>query len=639
MLSKTRWILLFIVFSILGCSLVLPVFNKKSGYDLLVKSFDKSIDSTVSSLNDWVIDNNTVYVDNSQVFASATPHTINGDGDVVFEFSSKVYSGNVDFCWGFNQQVMKPTNIWIWKNYTHENFTLGFEEDWGCITLYNVTDYENLGIENYDDYSVCLGTRNNSFLFNVSYQIFDEMEDLWVNTSCVYAFSSYNVDGDDYIICGNYNKSVKIWDNQTYWDWKPWNVQYNHIKYNYQNMTDWYITSSINIEQSILYKCKIHIKQLKIQLGDINSKYWFAFKPSSETLSQAITNGHLYYLDPWYDSNWQYRKEITVSSKIEGYQTMLNISKGADTTFNCSNHCNTNFSDIRFTNSSGDGLIPYWIESYIENGADSYAHIWINNLYNESTLYMYYGNSGASDSSSGSDTFIFYEDFNSISEWNHNTDTHFSLSDGIMTAVQDANWGYIYYDLGSSMQTKIKARVLADVMTNNGMISITNCLNTLSVWDWNPTSSIEMDFYDRLIDASTACLRIANKDDSATSGELVVLRVEEGLDDDVWYRALMCYPLDGYVYNDTTNALMESGNDSPGTFTNPRYIYIQTRNYATTGYTVKFDWLFVGKHTSGTEPVFVFDSEEIASNPVYKPVINFAGSLSSMGGPEKLPLT
>ena len=75
--------------------------------------------NTSAGPNDWVIDGNTVYVNDTLVYASATPHTVHGTEDIIFEFESKSYSGDIDFIWGFNENEMKPQKIWLWQNYSH----------------------------------------------------------------------------------------------------------------------------------------------------------------------------------------------------------------------------------------------------------------------------------------------------------------------------------------------------------------------------------------------------------------------------------------------------------------------------------------------------------------------------------------
>lgn len=79
--------------------------------------------------------------------------------------------------------------------------------------------------------------------------------------------------------------------------------------------------------------------------------------------------------------------------------------------------CLENYNDIRFTNSDGDTLLDYWIES----SNSSSATIWVefdSIGTSTSTFYLYYGNSGASSYSSGANTFIFFDDFSGdLSAW------------------------------------------------------------------------------------------------------------------------------------------------------------------------------------------------------------------------------
>jgi len=109
-------------------------------------------------------------------------------------------------------------------------------------------------------------------------------------------------------------------------------------------------------------------------------------------------------------TGWTYRKEITVSNKIADYATMINVTKSSGGDVDCEGHCNDNFSDLRFTQSDGETLIPHWIDE-LEYSSGSYAHVWVNNTNDEATLYMYYGNVGATSTSSGDDTFIVFSSF------------------------------------------------------------------------------------------------------------------------------------------------------------------------------------------------------------------------------------
>jgi len=160
------------------------------------------------------------------------------------------------------------------------------------------------------------------------------------------------------------------------------------------------------------------LSNLGYSIIDENSKYLLvdyhadlkaSDKPLSIDLIPKIDNKELTQF-AWWNSGWNYKKEITITNKIRNFQTKISIGYddiGYDTHLN--GNCLLNFSDIRFTNGSETGLIPYWIERNI-NG--EYIDVWVNNTYNESTIYLYYGNPTIKTSESNPfDTFYFYDDF------------------------------------------------------------------------------------------------------------------------------------------------------------------------------------------------------------------------------------
>jgi len=111
--------------------------------------------------------------------------------------------------------------------------------------------------------------------------------------------------------------------------------------------------------------------------------------------------------------DWQYRRPITIdnsgnSETLTNYQLHVNVSYYE--------HMKSDFSDIRFSwynESSGEEIpIPYWIESKVDG---NWAYVWFKVPEipgsGEATVYMYYGNSGASSESNGSGVFAFFDDF------------------------------------------------------------------------------------------------------------------------------------------------------------------------------------------------------------------------------------
>ncbi len=105
---------------------------------------------------------------------------------------------------------------------------------------------------------------------------------------------------------------------------------------------------------------------------------------------------------------------------------------------------NSDFSDLRFTNSNGDNL-DYWIQSKTDSTS---AIIWVevDSLNSGDTeIYMYYNNSSASSISNGEDTFLFFDDFDDgvidTTKWNEvdNTNNEITESGGTLNFDRSSN--------------------------------------------------------------------------------------------------------------------------------------------------------------------------------------------------------
>lgn len=116
--------------------------------------------------------------------------------------------------------------------------------------------------------------------------------------------------------------------------------------------------------------------------------------------------------DPWYNTNWDYRKSLTVSGKIIGDTMRLVVVNNTGVgNLTCLGHVMNDFRDLVFTDTSKN-ILSYWVQNYTVGVR---ATVWINNSLNVSTMYMYYGNPGATSSSNGNTTFWFFDDFNGTS--------------------------------------------------------------------------------------------------------------------------------------------------------------------------------------------------------------------------------
>jgi hypothetical protein len=124
-------------------------------------------------------------------------------------------------------------------------------------------------------------------------------------------------------------------------------------------------------------------------------------------------------------AGYTYRKAITLSrasGAVNNYQCKLLLGESSGATgedVDCGAKCQTDFDDIRFTTSDGTTLLDYWIESLSGATPNQLATIWIEfNTINTTatTFYMYYGNATATAVSSGPNTFIFFDHFDTLNE-------------------------------------------------------------------------------------------------------------------------------------------------------------------------------------------------------------------------------
>ncbi len=117
----------------------------------------------------------------------------------------------------------------------------------------------------------------------------------------------------------------------------------------------------------------------------------------------------------WLDQNWHYRLGFTIDNSqnmtsISDYQFMVQLNHENF----CYSHAMSNGDDIRFTDSDGMRIYPYWIEKWNDNGNSS---IWVTIPFvpfgSIFTIYMYYGNSSVDSQSAGLNVFqtLGFDDF------------------------------------------------------------------------------------------------------------------------------------------------------------------------------------------------------------------------------------
>jgi hypothetical protein len=122
------------------------------------------------------------------------------------------------------------------------------------------------------------------------------------------------------------------------------------------------------------------------------------------------------------------------------------VGKSSGGNVTCSGHCQDDFDDIRFINDDNVTEYSYWMENYT-SGVQ--ATFWVNLSTNDTRMLMIYGNAGVSTTSSGNNTFIFFDDFSGTTidttRWEQtglNNPSSYSESGGVLNFSATGNSFY-----------------------------------------------------------------------------------------------------------------------------------------------------------------------------------------------------
>ena len=151
---------------------------------------------------------------------------------------------------------------------------------------------------------------------------------------------------------------------------------------------------------------------------------------------------------------WGYAKKITINNTggaLSDFQLAftINRSTGADSGFTVyvDTKCASDYDDIRFTKADGSTLLDLWIESSDSNTAKIWVEVDSIAGTGNTTIYLYYGNAGASAVSDGDDTFPFFDDFPGSSvdtgKWTTTSPSGTTVSGGYITVTGEMTIGVL----------------------------------------------------------------------------------------------------------------------------------------------------------------------------------------------------
>lgn len=360
--------------------------------------------SNVRAATDYTIDGDVVYVNDTNCYIAAYPHTINTSQYVYVNVTSKKYEGQVDFAFGFDRDILKPRSLELYKP---RNITTEQSVDLSCYTIDSTRNVYN---------STYLEVVNQRFLVNASYA---NRSNPWVYNGTVWVYYNNTILENNVTIGFEWKQhreysfdkvnvltSIIYWNVTEYVEWKDVRQQFDFDKksFSYQGMNTWYLANHTVIANKKY--CFRFFLQIQPKLGKLdNVKYCIAFKPQSETLAQARDNGHLYVLDPWLAGGWDQRVQIDIDSgdidvNLASFPVLLFLSNSSSGQYN--EDVSFIFDEVGVNSLKIAVTVGEDTETYVEvekwDSANEQAWLWANvtaTAAANQTLYLYYDNDHA----------------------------------------------------------------------------------------------------------------------------------------------------------------------------------------------------------------------------------------------------
>jgi len=300
-------------------------------------------------------------------------------GWVVITVKTHSYSGNIDACLGFNTTVAKPSKP-AWKNH------------WENTTTYHQAYFYNVtSIEPYDGSDFDYGNPYNTYQRTITYYRPVDWEE--ENNTTIYELAIANVSFDSYEEVGDGDDYVIHWHTD-HSEWVEWtrvpSSRYHSVIYDFMGFDRWYYATDLTVQAGKEYTLRFWV-DVPVSLERSSGKYFFAVKPSTESIGEAVANGHFYYMDPWWDTSWQHRKQVTVAhvnasgETLVNFPAYINVSKEPE--------MQSDYDDVVFVDNSNN-VMAFELENYTSD----HAIFWVNitSLPNTgASFWMYYGNDGA----------------------------------------------------------------------------------------------------------------------------------------------------------------------------------------------------------------------------------------------------
>ncbi len=225
-----------------------------------------------SDSQEWTVDGDRVYVNDSDIYIAVTPHTIHNNRNVTVTLRSKTHSGKTDIILGYEDNQTKPSGI--------------FMDDPHNTTA--TTTIQNITSINTTDVDTC------------------EVGEPWDKTSAIVTYNQTANTTASTTVCYDSSKETDTASNThefTHTHVKQWRTvaaKPNGIKFEHDEKSTWYEVKDIQLAANTTYTFQV---QMELPRSKDKQKYDIGIKPGDLSYSDAEANGELYLLDPWYQNS------------------------------------------------------------------------------------------------------------------------------------------------------------------------------------------------------------------------------------------------------------------------------------------------------------------------------------------------
>jgi len=322
---------------------------------------------------------------------------------------------------------------------------------------------------------------------------------------------------------------------------------------------------------------------------------------------------------PWVYEDWNYRKKNIVPYIMNeevgaGYQMrfVVHYGSGVDSGANVylEGRCQDDFDDIRFSDNLGTEL-SYWIEPFLPG---EHAVFWVkldqDISFGTQYVYIYYGNIYAKTTSSGDDTFIFFDDFEDDTEGTPPSKWSSSIRTTIVTDRVSSGSKSAYLGNSANLYKEFDTAFTHGIMIQHDF-NIESTLRGIGCLIYNDQSPRESCYYARTMESDISEIFYNDGTYRPWSG------CGDSYNDDTWYTMSVGFDQDSSdpdmkLFMDGVYIGEEDQHESDDTdweTQNIDLIYFCTQN----SYPGWIDNVFVRKWIPDEPTHDIWDSEE--SNP------------------------